>query len=150
MRTSITIEVRGVAKPAGSKRAFVLKKGGVFTGRAIVTDDCKGSRDWKIDVQRHAATAFTGKPWDCPIHITLRFTIARPKGHYGSGRNAAVLKPGAPPYPTSKPDCLKLSRGVEDALTGLLYMDDSQIVTEVISKRYGPPGVVIEMREEAP
>lgn len=150
MRTPITIEVRGVPQPAGSKRAFVLKKGGAFTGRAVVTDANPKSRDWKIDVQHEARMWFADEPWDCPIHITLRFTIARPKGHYGSGRNAAVLKHGAPPYPNSKPDCLKLSRGVEDALTGILYVDDSQIVTELISKRYGVPGVVIEMREETP
>jgi Holliday junction resolvase RusA-like endonuclease len=45
-----------------------------------------------------------------------------------------------------KPDVLKLARAVEDALTGILYRDDAQIVTEVLRKRYGdPPRVEIRL-----
>ena len=34
---------------------------------------------------------------------------------------------------------LKLTRAVEDALTGLVWRDDAQVVDEVLSKRYGAP-----------
>lgn len=32
------------------------------------------------------------------------------------------------------PDVLKLARGVEDALTGIVWRDDAQIVNESLSK----------------
>jgi Holliday junction resolvase RusA-like endonuclease len=146
----ITFFVPGIAKPAGSKRGFALKKGGVFTGRVVITDDCKKSRDWKTDVQRAAAEAYNGEPLTGALHLTLRFIVPRPKGHYGSGKNAANVKTGAPAHPTTKPDATKLVRGVEDALTAILWRDDALIVTQHVTKRYGDrPGVEIELREEA-
>ena len=36
----ITFKVYGTPKPAGSKRAFPIRRGGVFTGRVAVVDDC--------------------------------------------------------------------------------------------------------------
>jgi len=149
MRTPITFHVSGKPQPAGSKRAFVIKKGGAYTGRAIVTDANPNAKDWKIDVQHAARDAFKDDVLDCPIRLVLHFTVARPKHHYGSGKNASVLKLGAPAYPTGKPDVLKLARGVEDALTGLAWVDDAQIVIEHLTKRYGTPGVEVEIHEVA-
>jgi Holliday junction resolvase RusA-like endonuclease len=41
----------------------------------------------------------------------------------------------------------KLLRAVEDAATGLLWWDDAQIVTQIITKGYGTrPGVTIYCR----
>ena len=99
-------------------------------------------------MQHEARHTFSGEPWACPIHLVLRFTVERPKSHYGSGRNADKLKPSAPAFPASKPDVLKLARGVEDALTSIILKDDAQIVTETLTKRYGRPGVVVEIHEQ--
>lgn len=75
---------------------------------------------------------------DGPLRLALTFFRPRPKGHYGTGRNAGVLKDSAPDFPTTKPDGLKLARSVEDALTGVVYLDDALIVEGVQRKRYGP------------
>lgn len=147
MREPIIFFVAGKPQPAGSKRAFVIKKGGAYTGRAIVTDDNPKAKDWKIDVQHAAKRHCDIKLWDCPIRLVLNFTVERPKSHYGSGKNASALKVSASAYPTGKPDVLKLARGVEDALTSLVWVDDAQIVTEVLSKKYGYPGVAVEIHE---
>lgn len=149
MKEPITFAVFGKPQPAGSKRAFVLK-GGAHAGRAIITDANPKAKDWKIDVKHEAQRAYDGEPWECPIVLTLRFTLERPKSHYRTGVNANKLKDSAPIAPTSKPDTTKLCRGVEDALTGILWKDDAQIVTQYVSKRYGRPGVVIEISEYAP
>lgn len=146
MKTPIDFIVDGKPQPAGSKRAFVLK-GGANKGRAIVTDANPNSKDWKIDVRTTAKQHYSGEPWECPIVMELTFYLQRPKGHFGSGKNASSLRSGAPPYPVSKPDATKLCRGVEDALTGVLWVDDSQIVTQHIEKRYGKPGVHIRITE---
>lgn len=134
--------VAGVPKPAGSKTAFVNKA----TGRAIVTDACKTSKDWKSLVAYTAREQYKGELLTGPLCVIMTFYQTRPACHYGSGKNAAVLKPSAPLWPTGKPDVLKLTRAVEDACTGIVWKDDSQIVDERIVKCYGDkPGVRIKV-----
>ena len=144
---SATLEVfvPGIPKPAGSKRAFYIKK----LGRAIITEDCKKSADWKGDVKNFAHVEMLGKQiiQAGPIALEIEFTMPRPKGHFGSGRNAAMIKPNAPHYHTIKPDATKLLRCVEDALTGTVYADDALIVDQRVTKRYGEkPGARITIR----
>lgn len=134
----IEFEVYGLPQTAGSKRAFVIPAKGDKKARAIVTDDNKKGGDWKRDVKRAALDVVSsdGKLLSGPLTVRLRFFLPRPKGHYGSGKNADALKPGAPTRPTGKPDVLKLARCVEDALTGVIWGDDAQITTEILVKRY--------------
>lgn len=149
MMEAISFFVPGVAKPAGSKRGFMARKGGVPTGKVMIVDACKGSADWKSDVRAEARKQYQGALLSGALFLSLCFLVRRPKGHFGTGSKCSVLKPYAPDAPTSKPDVLKLARGVEDALTGIVWVDDSQIVTERIAKRYSErPGVEIEIREE--
>jgi Holliday junction resolvase RusA-like endonuclease len=131
----IAFTVIGEAAPAGSKRAFRNP----HSGRIMVTDASKGSKPWKARVAATAVEHFEGELLDGPLVLELSFFRPRPKTHYGSGRNSAVVKPSAPSYPATRPDVLKLARGVEDALTGVVWRDDAQIVDEVLRKRYGSP-----------
>jgi Holliday junction resolvase RusA-like endonuclease len=144
----IQFTVHGQPQPAGSKRGFYNAK----ARRVIITDDATRSRPWKALVSDAAVEAMIGTAvlndkgyalpigtlLEGPLMVTLVFYVPRPKGHYG----ARGLKPSAPPYPTVKPDVLKLARAVEDALTGIVYRDDSQIVCEVLEKHYGEPARV--------
>jgi Holliday junction resolvase RusA-like endonuclease len=132
----IEFTVLGEAAPAGSKRAFQNKK----TGALIVTDASKGSKPWQAEVRAAAAAHVNGGGLlTGPLRVEFTFYKPRPSGHYGTGRNAGTLKASAPPFPATRPDVLKLSRGVEDALTGVLWRDDAQIVSEQLEKRYGAP-----------
>lgn len=132
--SAITFEVLGRAQPAGSKRGFVNPR----TGGVIITDANKASRPWKQEVASVARDAmedrdlFTG-----PLVLNVVFTFTRPKGHYGTGRNHDVVKPSAPEYPAVKPDATKLLRGVEDAMTGIVWRDDCQVVRQYVHKQYG-------------
>jgi Holliday junction resolvase RusA-like endonuclease len=74
-----------------------------------------------------------------PLLVEITFWMPRPKGHFGSGKNAGKLKANAPRFHVSAPDVLKLARGVEDACQGLIYRNDSAIVTELLQKPYGEP-----------
>lgn len=141
----ITFFVAGIAKPAGSKRGFFIPS----IKRVVITDACKGSKDWKTDVKHEAQENYQGPLLECPIRLTLTFFVVRPKSHYRTGKNSKMLRDGANVYPTSKPDVLKLARGVEDALTSIIWKDDSQIVSEHLFKRYSEtPGVMIEITEQ--
>jgi Holliday junction resolvase RusA-like endonuclease len=133
----ITFTVLGDAKPAGSKRAFAIKRGGVPTGQIAVSDANPNSKAWKQEVAHAARQVFQGQLIDGPLRVTLKFFRPRPKGHFGSkGLNAKGRSSVAP---TTKPDVLKLARGVEDACTSVIWRDDAQIVHEVITKEYGEP-----------
>lgn len=131
-----TIHFEVIGKPAtqGSKRAFIAG------GRAIVTEDCERNRPWRSDVRSAAMEAVKAEgftpPALCagPVRLTLVFRLARPKGHFGTGRNADRIKDGAPEWPTGKPDTVKLARAVEDACKEILWRDDSQVVVEQIQK----------------
>ena len=149
----ISFTVNGVAAPAGSKKGFYNKK----AGRVIITDDSKRSRPWKAMVSDAALEAMTGpengsrvlsirEPLDGPLLLEITFWVTRPKSHFGTGRNADVVKPGAPFAPTVKPDLLKLARAVEDALTGIVYGDDAQIVCETLQKAYTTGGARTAVR----
>lgn len=135
----ISFTVHGHPQPAGSKRGFYNHK----TQRVIITDDAKKSRPWKAVVSDAAAEAMQGAALlDGPLMLGLEFYFPRPKGHYGTGRNAGIVKTSAPAIPTVKPDLLKLARAVEDALTGIVYRDDAQIAREILDKFYGEPARV--------
>lgn len=141
---TVSFFVHGKPEPAGSKRAFVLK-GGPRKGAAIIVDANANSKPWKTAVAYEARRAHTGEPMQGPIQLDLTFFLVRPRGHYRTGANSDKLRDNAPKYPISKPDVLKLTRGVEDACTSILWQDDAQIVTENIRKRYGRQGVKIEV-----
>jgi Holliday junction resolvase RusA-like endonuclease len=133
--TAVVFTVLGRAQPAGSKRAYVNP----HTGRANIVDAAKGSRPWKQQVAGAALEHRNGGLLTGALELHLAFFVARPKGHYGTGRNAGVVKLSAPAFPTTKPDVTKLVRAVEDALTSVLWRDDAQIVRQLASKEYGDP-----------
>lgn len=145
--TAVKFVVHGKPQPAGSKKGFYNKK----AGRVIITDDAKNSRPWKALVSDAAVQAMTtgdpegqsrilemGELLDGPLMVTLLFYVPRPKGHYGT----KGVRPSAPDYPAVKPDVLKLARAVEDAMAGIVYRDDAQIVCELLEKHYGEPARV--------
>lgn len=92
---------------------------------------------WRDNVTLAAKSRNRPKaPKGQPVDLVLTFSLARPANHWGTGRNAAVLKPSAPQYPTVYPDLDKLVRAICDALTGTAYADDSQVVEILARKRY--------------
>lgn len=138
--------VPGRPQPAGSKRGFPIRRAGALTGRVAITDDNPKSRDWKSHVAACAFDALASKLrnpnvepplLEGPLGMSLLFTVGRPKGHFGTGRNVGIVKAGAPAHPCSKPDTTKLVRAVEDALTAVLWRDDAQVVEQYAAKLYG-------------
>jgi len=140
MTDPLSFVVLGRPQPAGSKRGIPIRRGGELTGRVAVVDDAKHSRSWKHDVAVVARQAVGGAPvMEGPLELDVVFVVARPKGHYGTGRNLRQVGASAPALPTVKPDVTKLLRAVEDALTGILWRDDAQVVDQRARKVYGWP-----------
>lgn len=131
----IRFTVYGRPQTAGSKRAFPYKKKNGNLG-VRVADDNKNTKTWQSCVQDAARKRYQGDALDGPLHVVMSFYFLRPKSHYGSGRNSGLVKESAPVRPSKRPDVLKLARAVEDALTGVLWRDDAQIVVETLEKDY--------------
>jgi Holliday junction resolvase RusA-like endonuclease len=133
-----------VPVPKGSAKAFVVK------GRAIVTQDNREKqKPWASDIS-YTAAQLTGntKPSPEGIAITMQFYMPRPKSHL---RVNGELTSRAPIHHISKPDLDKLVRCVLDALTGVVWNDDSQVVKIDAYKGYESPiigtGVKIRISE---
>lgn len=121
------------------------------TGKPVtpLVDANKKSSGWKKEVKEVAREAYAGPLLDEPLRVRLTFVRVRPKGHYRTGKNAHLLRDDAPAHPTGKPDVLKLARGVEDALTGVIYRDDSRTVSLEAEKVFGEPECVIVIIERS-
>lgn len=137
----VSFFVSGIPRPGGSKTAQVIRrKGGAIVmhnGRPLVTmRDAGGenTKDWRANVAFFARQAYHGDPIDAALRVEFAFVMPRIKGHY---RSNGFLKHSAPKYHTSKPDALKLARSTEDALTGILWLDDSRTAELTSSKVYG-------------
>jgi Holliday junction resolvase RusA-like endonuclease len=143
---SLAFFVPGVPRPGGSKRAIPIYRGQKgarqFTGHSVVVDAAgQANKDWKAAVGAAAMEAMNGNkdfphlpavqraPMEGPLVLSLTFYFLRPKSHLRA--DGVTLAKGRSPYHISKPDCLKLARSTEDAMTGIVWRDDAQIV------RYG-------------
>jgi Holliday junction resolvase RusA-like endonuclease len=147
----LVIDVYGQPAPQGSKRAFAVRgKGGVPTGRAAVIESSHDRvKSWRQAVLDEARAHAGRGPLDLALAVNMVFFVARPKGHYGSGRNAGRLRPSAPLWPAGVPDLSKLVRSTEDALTSAgIWRDDSLVVQCYAAKCYAddrPPGALITL-----
>ena len=128
MSDSFTFTVLGKPAPQGSKRHI---------GKGILLEASKRCKPWRQDV-RHTALQLLPNGWrammDKPIMVSITFVFARPKGHY---RTNGELKAKSPKYCTARiGDTDKLCRSVLDALSGAVFLDDSQVINLSAEKRY--------------
>lgn len=126
------VRVLGLPQQQGSKKAFVVK------GRAIMSDaNEKNLKPWRGHVTQTVGEAWGDAPLlTGPVKMVVTFAFPRPASHYGTGRNAGVLKASAPSYKTSAPDLDKLQRAIGDALSGTVFRDDAQVAVWDVSKVY--------------
>ena len=109
----------------------------------------KQLKPWRNDVAVAALASLNGEPLIAgPVSLRAVFIFPRPKSHYRTGKRAGDVKENAPGWKTSAPDLDKLVRAVGDALTGVLFRDDAQIVDIAVTKIYGQtPGVHVKIEE---
>ena len=135
----IRIEVPGVPMAQGSKR---------HVGNGIMVESSKGLKPWRdsiIAAVREAAPDSDDWIFPGPVEVQMVFRFPRAKSHYGTGKNADKLKPGAPRVKATKPDLDKIIRAALDAITqaGGIWHDDAQVAELHAVKDYGRPGLSI-------
>lgn len=140
----ITFFVAGIPVPKGSAKAFVNKK----TQKAqVIQTNREKQKPWASSIA-YSAMQVSHSLMQGPVMLELDFVMPRPRTHYGTGYNSDKLKNYAPYYHTSKPDLDKLERCIKDALTGVVWHDDSQVCVMMSAKVYGDiPGVHVSVTE---
>ena len=135
MRHVLELKVRGMPRPQGSMRAFVRG------GKPIITAASKGLKGWRDLVAFAASAAAQDEDAEMvekgPVHVDMMFSLPRPKAEPKKRRT----------WPDRRPDLDKLVRAVLDALTGVAFRDDSQVVSMFAAKDWGKPGVKIVVSE---
>jgi len=130
--------VLGFPAPQGSKTGFIMprpvKQGNRFwlpIRHHVVLKESSAARvkAWRKAVAAVASDEMAGKPMlECALSVTIVFRMQRPKNQMGTGRNAGQVKSSAPVFKTTTPDSDKLARSTLDALTKIVFGDDSQVV----------------------
>jgi crossover junction endodeoxyribonuclease RusA len=122
----VSFTVHGLPISQGSKNPF----GGESNAKKL--------KPWRASIAAEAGEQMNGQPLESgPVRLYGAFYFPRPKSHYGTGRNAGVLKASAPKHITKVPDLDKLVRAVGDALTNVVLRDDAQIVHLYVWKLWG-------------
>jgi len=115
--SSIEFVVEGRPAPQGSKRAL---------GPGRMIEMSKYVKPWRADVKAAAIKAAAAQGWALlnePCCLEVVFFLARPA-------KPKFKSPGV------VPDLSKLVRSTEDALTGVIWQDDSRVVYTQSSKVY--------------
>lgn len=139
---SVSFTVPGPVRGKGRPRATA--RGGFAR---MYTD--KKTRNYETDVKMFAAQAMGAAAlMQGPVRVIMVARFEPPKST-PKKRRAAML--GGEIYPTKKPDTDNISK-VKDAMNGVVWSDDAQVVIEIVSKIYAEaPGldITVESVEQA-
>ena len=124
-RISFVCFTRGA--PQGSK---------THMGGGVLVESSKRVKPFRSDLQGVAIEA-TPVDWDMGLeyHLHLDFHFKRPPSHLTT---KGALTKSAPIFPTGRNigDVDKLCRSCMDALTGICFYDDSQVIDLSAKKRF--------------
>lgn len=139
----IDFTVPGEPQPEKKRQRFFKRGERTFVGPR--TDEPE-QQDFKARIALFATDA-GAQPVACPVRLTIIVYRSRPPSY---PQRATKTKPWPWAWIT-RPDRTNYEKIVEDALNGICWLDDAQIIDGVTLKRWGAPGVrviVEELRSE--
>lgn len=127
MRFEIPGEVKGKARPRAS----------FFGGRPRLYTP-KGT----VDYENWVKLCYKGTLFNEPMEVSITAYFAIPKSFSKKKREEALA---GTIRPTRKPDSDNIAKSILDALNGIAYSDDSQVVLLKVEKVYGEPKAIVEL-----
>ena len=136
LKFTIPGEPQGQGRPRFTRR-----------GKHVQTYDPEKSRNYKAFVGLIAADAVKAQEWHYkekePVCVTIYAYMSVPRSKSKNFRRAAL---GKEIVPTKTPDLDNVYKAVTDAMSGIVYSDDKQVVAARIAKLYGEqPRVEVEV-----
>lgn len=132
---TISFHVNGSPAPKGSMTR--MPHGGMIPAGTAASR--KRFADWRTDIRTRATEAMGERdPFPGAIRLMAEFQLSAPT-------NIPKYKIGWLPH-TKRPDFDKLTRALCDAMTGIVWVDDSQVCYSMVNKVYawnGKPGVEV-------
>jgi Holliday junction resolvase RusA-like endonuclease len=138
--TVVAFSMSGVPRPQGRPRTRVIRQ-----KYAVIYKDPVDA-DYEKAIAGIAREAMGNRPpLKGPLSVTWRFRMPIPKS--GTKRARAAMIAGETAH-VSRPDCSNMLKACEDAMNGVVFLDDAQIVRGFFTKVYAErPG--IDVRVEA-
>jgi len=139
MSFMVTFMVEGTPVPKGRPR-FARR------GKFVSTYSPKTTVDYETKVSEAAQLAMgSSKPLETPVGAYIYITLPIPAS-YSKKRTQACLS--GEERPTKKSDIDNFCKAVFDGMNGIVFVDDSQIVSLHSTKVYGTVGMVEVMVKE--
>ena len=113
-------------------------------GKFVVTYNDQQTEEGKV--LWHIQQQWLRPPMTGVVIVDLCFHMPRPKGHFGTGKNAGIVRGSAPAFPIVKPDIDNLIKFYLDCMNGVVFEDDRQIIRCHASKLYSEALGVTEIR----
>lgn len=127
----LTLTIPG--EPTGKARARVTRAGFAYT--PAKTKNAEAYIKLLATQEMRGRARFEG-----PVAVTMR-TVMEPAASWSKKRQALALTGGE--RPTKKPDIDNVLKLIKDALNGIVYRDDSQVVQVYAEKVYGPQALTV-------
>lgn len=136
-----TIPIAIPCKGRGGKRFYrgAMLKPDHFNIKHKDPDQARWARAnvWASKIGAVVQRLIVGEPLDMFFRVDEEWVFRRPEGHYGTGRNANMLKPSAPYHSGGKPDRDNADKILLDTITRVkFWVDDARVCDGRIIKRY--------------
>jgi Holliday junction resolvase RusA-like endonuclease len=102
-------------------------------GNYVQTYDPEKCRNYKAYVRMLAAQKMTEKPIEGPVEVWIR-VYRQPPTSWSKAKTTWAITGTI--RPTTKPDLTNLVKGIKDAVKGIIWRDDAQVVRLVVEKWY--------------
>lgn len=112
------IRIQGKPATKGSYVAITRADGGSF-----LKNDSLGLKGWTEEIRYLASAEMRGVPPYTAVYLEIVIYRKRPQKKH-------------PKYPNMRPDPDKVARAVMDALTGIAYVDDSNVIIVLARKAW--------------
>jgi Holliday junction resolvase RusA-like endonuclease len=128
---SFTVETLPIAKGRPKFRRI---------GKFVSTYTPKKTKDYETLVAEAATKCMDGhEPLETPLRLNVTFNMPIPKSYSKKHKDACLE---GLDKPINKPDIDNLCKSLFDGMNGIVFKDDGQIVTLIVSKKYWTEGLI--------
>lgn len=126
------------AVPVAEGRARAYRAGGFI--RVVTPEKTRAYRQFVAEAARAAMSQ--QEPLQSPLALSVTFWMPIPASACKRARAGLAGKPHI-----KKPDIDNLLKALMDGLTGVVFHDDSQVVSVLAYKRFGDPCTMVKLSE---